>query len=223
MNLLLIEDDSEIADILNQSLAVDYRVERKEKTAAGIEKAISGHYSVIVCDVKTQGSEALQFCKSVREHGITCPILIICGETNILRKIEILDAGADDYLLKPFSLGELKARLRVMTRRVYGISNGHQLLSVNDLTMHLASRRVVRNGMDISLRKKEYALLEYLLQHLGQVVTRRDLAKYAWRPTEKPWANTVDVHIKYLRDKVDRPFTSPLIKTVHGLGYKIEA
>jgi two-component system OmpR family response regulator len=148
--------------------------------------------------------------------------LILSGESKVMSKISLLDAGADDYLTKPFSLGELKARLRVVTRRIGGQKDSNQRLTSDCLVLDIDTRKVERDGQIIPLRRKEFALLECLMQHAGTVVSRDILTSYAWHANEHPWTNTVDVHIKYLRDKIDRPFDRPLIKTVHGLGYKLE-
>jgi len=153
---------------------------------------------------------------------VGAPILILSGETKVLSKVTLLDAGADDYLTKPFSLGELKARLRVLTRRSESSRPKQHQLKTADLTLDSDTHHVTRAGQLIKLRRKEFAMLECLMQHAGSVVTRDILTNYAWRENEDAWTNTIDVHIKYLRDKIDRPFTTPLIKTVHGFGYKLE-
>lgn len=164
----------------------------------------------------------LAVCERLRERGAQCPILVLSAEASVMSKINLLDAGANDYLTKPFSVGELKARLRVLTRaNQYLYSRPTVLLAAYGLELNRQTRTVTREGTVISLRRKEFALLECLMEHAGAVVSRTTLARYAWQGDEL-WTNTVDVHIKHLRDKIDRPFEQPLIRTVHGLGYKLE-
>ena len=138
-----------------------------------------------------------------------------------MSKINLLDAGADDYLTKPFSLGELKARLRALIRNSNHETPKAKKISASGLVLNRESHSVSREGVSINLRRKEFALLECLIENAGSVVSRNNLTQHAWKGEENPWTNTVDVHIKYLRDKVDRPFKHQLIETVHGLGYRL--
>jgi two-component system OmpR family response regulator len=222
MRLLLIEDDTGIAEALNHALGLSYRIDHAINGEEGLEKAIASSYAAIILDLNLPDIPGLEVCQKIRQAEIATPILILSGETKVMSKISLLDAGADDYLTKPFSLGELKARLRAMTRRSNVHPDGTPQLIAYDLVMDIDTRHVERDGQTISLRRKEFALLECLLQHAGSVVSRDTLSNYAWQDDQHPWTNTVDVHIKYLRDKIDRPFDLPLITTVHGLGYKLE-
>jgi DNA-binding response OmpR family regulator len=222
MKLLLVEDDNGIAQALDHALAANYQVDHVTHGAEGLEKALSKKYAIIVLDLNLPDMSGLAICQKIRAAEINTPILIVSGETKVMSKISLLDAGADDYLTKPFSLGELKARLRAMARRAATPSDNNHKLITDGLSLDVETRLVERDGQPIILRRKEFALLECLMQHAGSVVSRDTLAGYAWHVDESPWTNTVDVHIKYLRDKIDRPFKRPLIKTVHGLGYKLE-
>lgn len=139
-----------------------------------------------------------------------------------MTKINLLDAGANDYLTKPFSLGELKARLRALARQQSSSNKISEALNVSGIYLNRQTFEVSRDGVDIRLRRKEFALLECLLENAGTVVSREALLRLVWHGNHDLWANTVDVHIKYLRDKIDRPFNSRLICTVHGRGYKLE-
>lgn len=223
MNLLLIEDDINISLALAQALSDIYRVERATNGLSGIQKATAGKPDIILLDLHLPDMHGLQICKAIRSGGFNGPLIILTAENKALSKIQLLDAGADDYITKPFSVGELKARLRVLQRRKTKIEPFNaQRLTIEDLTLDRSTHTVERAGKSIVLRRKEFALLECLMEHAGTVVTRDALGSHAWRENEDPWTNTIDVHIKYLRDKIDRPYVRPLIKTVHGLGYKLE-
>lgn len=223
MKLLLIEDDREIATALCHVLAPAYTVTLVGTGASGLQQAKTGKYGLIVLDLNLPDINGLHVCQELRTEGYNTPILILTGQTKVMEKIRLLDAGADDYLTKPFSLGELKARLRVLQRRGHRPSVEAEFLSVGDLTLDRTKHQVQRAGQNIVLRRKEFSLLECLMLHSGTVVSRPILGNYAWQGNEKPWTNTIDVHIKHLRDKVDKPFERPLIHTVHGLGYKLDA
>lgn len=223
MRLLLIEDDRGIAQALAHALATTYSIDVAGSGQEGLRQAERYGYGMIILDLNLPDMSGLTICQNLRQNGVTAPILILTGEAKVMSKINLLDAGADDYLTKPFSLGELKARLRVLARRAVSDKPPKQRLTAGDLVLDSVTHQVERGGRLIKLRRKEFALLECLLQHAGTVVTRDILSSHAWRENEDPWTNTIDVHIKYLRDKIDRPFARPLIKTVHGLGYKLEA
>lgn len=220
--LLLIEDDKGISSALKQALASNYSVEVTDKGLIGVELASSNKYQLIILDLNLPDSKGLDICRDIRANGINTPIIIITADSAVLKKISLLDAGANDYLTKPFSLGELKARMRVTERTSSYSEPVTQFLYIHDIVLDCISHQVKRAGVSIELRKKEFMMLECLMQNSGTVVTRQALMHYAWNGNQDPWTNTVDVHIKYLRDKVDRPFSVPLIKTVHGLGYKLE-
>ncbi|MEO8105519.1 MAG: response regulator transcription factor [Candidatus Saccharibacteria bacterium] len=222
LKLLLIDDDSGITTALTHALATSYELDIARTGTGGLHKADTFHYDVILLDLKLPDMTGLDVCERLRRSGVTAPILILSGETKVLSKVSLLDAGADDYLTKPFSLGELKARLRVLSRRVETTQPKKHRLQTAGLTLDSDTHRVTRAGQTIKLRRKEFAMLECLMLHAGSVVSRNTLTNHAWRENEDPWTNTIDVHIKYLRDKIDRPFDTPLIKTVHGLGYKLE-
>lgn len=223
IKLLLIEDDREISGALSEVLAPSYEVTLAATGKSGLEQARKGKYNLLVLDLNLPDINGLEICQQLREEGWKLPILILTGQGKVMDKIRLLDAGADDYLTKPFSLGELKARLRVLRRRTNQPDVEAEFLSVGELNLDRTRHIVRRSGQRINLRRKEFALLECLMLHAGTVVSRTILGNYAWQDNEKPWTNTIDVHIKHLRDKVDRPFGQPLIHTVHGLGYRIDA
>lgn len=223
MKLLLIEDEVHISDALTHALRGQYLVDVAATGNLGLIKSEVQPYDAIVLDLNLPDLPGLQVCQRLRGEGFIGPILILSGEVKVISKIALLDAGADDYLTKPFSLGELKARLRMLLRRSEAPLTGHEHMSVGDLVLKRERHEVEREGTVIKLRRKEFALLECLMQNAGSVVTREILSNHAWRDNEDPWANTIDVHIKYLRDKIDSPFGEAYIRTIHGLGYKLEA
>jgi two-component system, OmpR family, response regulator len=224
-HILLVEDDRSIAGALAQVLRAEYEIDIAATGQLALIKSERMAYDVIVLDLSLPDLSGMIVCQQLRDRGLRAPILILSGEDKVLTKISLLDAGANDYLTKPFSLGELKARLRALSR----VTSQMEMLQpsgaliIGDLQLDRQSRSVSRNGTTIPLRRKEFALLECLMAHAGSVVSRETLKRYVWQGADDLWTNTVDVHIKHLRDKIDRPFGATLIKTVHGLGYKLEA
>lgn len=219
--LLVVDDDSSLANALALALHDTYDVDIAHNGTQALFKTDNGQYSAIILDLNLPDMTGLAVCQQLRSRGLTAPILILSGEARVLTKINLLDAGANDYLTKPFSLGELKARLRAMLRDQPDSKPLPRKLRVGSLLLDRQMHTVTRDGMAISLRRKEFALLECLMEHAGNVVTRATLIRHAWQGVDDPWTNTIDVHIKYLRDKLDRPFESAVIQTVHGLGYRL--
>lgn len=222
MKLLLIEDSHDISTALSRALFTDYSVDLAFNGRDGINRTETDNYDAIVLDLNLPDINGLEVCAILRQRNIKSPILILTGEANILSKISLLDAGADDYLTKPFSLGELKVRLRALIRRSGKKELSNNRLVVDDLELDVTEHSVSRDGQIIELRRKEFALLECLMQNVGDVVSRENLCRYAWEANDDPWRGTIDVHIKYLRDKIDRPYDTRMIRTVHGYGYRME-
>lgn len=223
--VLVIDDDRYITTTLSQALGNQYAVRTAASAAGGLDKARSANFDLIILDLNLPDAPGLSVCRQLREAGLCQPILVLSGDGQPLSKIALLDAGADDYLTKPFSLGELKARLRVLLRRaakVAEVPSSHKALQVHDLRLESTTMEVIRDNVRIPLRRKEYALLECLMQHAGVAVTRDLLCSRIWQGTDDNWTNTIDVHIKFLRDKIDRPFGTPYIHTVHGVGYRLD-
>lgn len=223
INILLIEDNRSVAEALRQATTLDYSLTIAHTGLSGLELAGEDHYDAIILDLHLPDMHGLDICRQLRTKGVTTPILILSGEDKIMSKIKLLDAGANDYLTKPFSLGELKVRLRVLLRDSQPAVAASKVLQVGDLRLDPATHSLERGGVTIQLRRKEFALLECLMLHANNVVTRTTLGNYAWKHSDAPWTNTIDVHIKHLRDKVDRPFDTRVIRTVHGVGYRIDA
>jgi DNA-binding response OmpR family regulator len=220
--VLLVEDDRSIANALSEALQNSYDVDVAATGQLAFYKVDKAHYDVVVLDLGLPDMSGTVICQQLRDRGVKTPILVLSAESSILTKITLLDSGANDYLTKPFSLGELKARLRALTRTRHQATRPPDQLLVSGVQLDRHTHQVSRDGQAINLRRKEFSLLECLMEQAGSVVTRRALTRYAWPGSEELWTNTVDVHIKHLRDKLDRPFSKPLIRTVHGLGYKIE-
>jgi len=220
--ILLVEDDRSIASALVQALHKSHYMTLTRTGREALVKAASPGYDIIILDLGLPDMDGLEVCRQLREQGVNTPVLVLTANDKVLSKIHLLDAGANDYLIKPFSLGELKARLRVLTRPPLA-TKPIGTLTVNGLRLDRRAHEVHRNGVPIKLRRKEFVLLEYLMEHAGSTVSRRELLRYAWPGVEDLWTNTIDVHIKYLRDKIDRPFGHAMIRTVHGVGYKLEA
>ena len=223
--ILLVEDDRSIASALAYALKSTYDVDGAATGRLAIYKIDMQHYDIIVLDLNLPDVSGIIICQQLRDRGLRTPILILSGDDKTLTKISLLDAGANDYLTKPFSLGEFKARLRVLVRGAaeQSIPMRAQSLTAFGIILNRHNYSVSREGTNIQLRRKEFDILEYLLTHSGQVVSREALSRHLWQDSQDQWTNTVTVHIKALRDKIDRPFEQALIQTVYGRGYKLEA
>ena len=222
MKLLVIEDEAAIAQALQRGLRRRYLVDVAGTATEGLHLAAVNTYDTILLDLSLPDQDGLAVCEQLRRDRVTTPIVVLTGSASSTAAVRLLDAGADDYLTKPFSLEELKARLRVVMRHSSRATSSSKLV-VGELTLDTASRRVERAGQAIQLRRKEFDLLEYLMHHSGAAVSRATIVDHIWELNDAMWTNAVDVHIKYLRDKIDRPFAYPMITTVHGVGYKLEA
>ncbi len=223
MRLLLIDADKKMAVVLKAMLAESYAVDLEFTGEGGEYQALIENYDLIILDLILPDIDGLELCKRLRHESIQTPVLILTHEFGLDKKIAAFDRGVDDYLTKPFSLSELRARIKALVRRQVLTANSQNLLSVADLTLDTISKAVKRADQQIELRRKEYDLLEYLLRNAGKILTRDMILDHVWDDSYDCLGNTVDVHIKYLRDSIDEQFDKKLIKTVHGLGYKIEA
>lgn len=221
INILLIEDNRSVAMALRQATTLDYDLTLAQTGLSGIKLSLDNSFDAIILDLNLPDITGLEVCQQLRAAGNTTPILILSGEDKVMSKIHLLDAGANDYLTKPFSIGELKVRMRVLLRDNQSTPTPAQILQVGDLVLDPGMHIVERGGITIELRKKEFSLLECLMANAGKAVSRTTLGNYAWDKGGTPWTNTIDVHIKHLRDKVDRVFDEPMIRTIHGVGYKI--
>ncbi|MDB5169998.1 MAG: two component transcriptional regulator, winged helix family [Candidatus Saccharibacteria bacterium] len=220
--ILVIEDEPGIALALYKALReAAYHVDTAKTGTSGLRKAAAKKFDIILLDLGLPDMSGLTICRQLRDEGLKAPIIILTAESSVRTKVSLFDAGANDYVTKPFSVEELQARIRACLRQVPKEPLQPRLV-VGELTLNSANRTVERGGLAIPLRRKEFSILEYMMQHAGTAVTRASLLQYAWDSNEEGWTNTIDVHIKHLRDKVDRPFAINLIKTVHGVGYKLD-
>ncbi len=220
MKLLVIEDNCSLVDSLKRSLGKSFIMDSAHTGEEGLHHAFVGAHDLIILDLHLPDKNGYEVCKALRAAQVSTPILILTAVTDIPSKITVLNAGADDYVTKPFSMAELKARINALLRRSPTISEA-KILEVRDLVIDPGRRHVMRAGKPITLRRKEFDILEYLVRNRGRAVTRSMIVDHAWDTNKETWHNTVDVHIKHLRDKVDRPFKQQLIKTAYGIGYMI--
>lgn len=221
--LLVIEDNKPLARSLRGWLSRQYDITIAFSGHSGIGLLARESYDVIILDLGLPDLPGQEVCAQIRSSGIKTPVLVLTGSDDVNTKVAMLDIGSDDYLLKPFYIGELQARLRALLRRSTTTkTRPSDVLTVGSLRLDAARRTVEREGHQIALRRKEFDILEYLMINSGMVVTRAMIISTIWDSQVERWNNTVDVHIKYLRDKVDRPFQQKLIKTAYGVGYMID-
>jgi len=220
MKVLVIEDNPRLADRIKNLLQRSYLIELAASGDEAISIAATQTTDIILLDLGLPDMNGLEVCKKIRELSITAPILVLTGMDDIITKVELLNAGADDYMTKPFDTSELKARINALERR-RDRSPLEEDLMAQDLILNPAKRIVTRSGKMINLRRKEFDILEYLLKNKGRVLSRQMIINHAWISTSAAWTGSVDVHIKQLRDKIDRPFHIPIIKTTYGVGYSI--
>lgn len=222
MKLLLVEDEAKLADIVRRACVRDgWAVDAVDNGADAIWHLTEFEYDVAVLDVGIPGPDGLEVCRQVREAQIWTPILFLTARDGVADRVKGLDAGGDDYLIKPFALDEFAARLRSLGRRV--LAERPVRLSCGDLVLDSASRSVWRGSTRIDLSAKEFAVLEYLLRRKGEIVSRSELIDKAWDTAFGGTSNVVDVYVRYLRDKIDRPFDRRSIETIRGFGYRIDA
>ena len=222
MKLLIIEDDRTTADYIVNGLRqeghiVDHLADGREALA----QAMAGGYDVMVVDRMLPGLDGLSLLKALRAAKVSTPAIFLTAVGGVDDRIEGLQAGGDDYLVKPFAFGELSARIQALARRPQAAQQ-ETVLTAGDLTMDLIRRKVTRAGVEIDLLPREFALLEHLLRRKGRVQTRTMLLEAVWDISFDPQTNVVETHISRLRSKIDKPFERELLKTVRGAGYRIE-
>lgn len=222
MRILVVEDEIKLANSLKRSLETEsYAVDLANDGQAGFDMAFDNEYDLIILDVGLPEKNGLQVAKELRQEGVKVPILMLTARDSTADKIQGLDSGADDYLVKPFEFEELLARIRALFRR--GETGTELIYQVDNLTLDPAAKIAKRNGKELNLSAKEYALLEFLMRHKNQIVSKQQIIDHVWDMELDPFSNSVDVYIGYIRGKVDRAFPNDpsLIKTIKGLGYKI--
>jgi len=224
MKILLIEDDSGVADFIVRGFReAGHNIDHADDGKDGLFLATTESYDVIVVDRMLPGVDGLSIIRTLRASENTTPILVLSALGQVDDRVKGLQAGGDDYLVKPFAFSELEARLDALSRRSQGKSSVETKLSVGDLEMDLLAREVRRDGKSIALQPRDFQLLEYLMRHAGKVVTRTMLLENVWDYHFDPQTNVIDVHISRLRAKIDKDFSVALIQTVRGAGYKIDA
>ena len=221
MRLLLIEDEPSVArEIAVELNSLGYFVSIASTEAAGLEAARSNAADLLIVDRMLSGTDSLSMIRMLRSEGIRVPVLMISALASVDERIRGLKAGGDDYLIKPFAMDELAARVEVLLRRTGDTRSTN--LRVGPLEIDLIERTARRGKRVLDLLPSEFKLLEYLMRHPGATLTRGMILEHVWDMNADPFTNTVDVHIRYLRQKIDDDHGLKLIKTVHGCGYKIE-
>ncbi|HOB75568.1 MAG TPA: response regulator transcription factor [Phycisphaerae bacterium] len=222
MRVLVIEDNPKIASLIEEGFkAQGYAVDKVESGHEGENKAAEQHYDTIILDIMLPDQDGVQVCRNLRRRGVSTPVLMLTALSTTLDKVAGLDAGADDYLTKPFEFDELLARVRALLRR--GEAQEAAVLRFEDLEMDLVHRTVTRAGQKIKLTTKEFALLEYLMRNPERVLSRASIGEHVWDMDFDNDSNVIDVYISMLRRKIDRAFSHPLIHTVIGTGYVLSA
>ena len=220
MRILVVEDEQKVANALREGLQGERYDVLVERTGEGaFFRITTEQFDAILLDLTLPGRDGLEILKAMRERGIKTPVLVLTARDTLQDRVVGLDTGADDYLVKPFAFTELLARLRALVRR--GRAAETPRLAAGDLDVHLITREVTRGGRRVDLTVREFELLEYLLRHQGQVVSRETLARDVWKETARttPLDNVIDVHIARRRRKVDADQTAKLIHTVRGVGF----
>ncbi len=215
----MIEDDREVAAYLQEGLAeCGHVVDRAEDGDEGLDLALSASYDALILDRMLPRRDGLSVLGAMREAGVKTPVLILSALGEVDERVEGLRAGGDDYVAKPFAFSEVVARLDALLRRT-DPKQAETTLQVDDLVLERLSRVVTRAGRRIPLQPREFRLLEYLMQHAGQVITRTMLLEHVWDYHFDPQTNVIDVHMSRLRSKIDKGFDPPLLHTVRGAGY----
>lgn len=220
MRVLVIEDEPGVAQFIEQGLTeTGYAVDVAQDGAEGLEYALAAEYDAIILDIMLPKMNGLEMLREIREYGTKTPVLLLTARDGVDDRVKGLDSGADDYLVKPFAFSELLARVRALLRRPP--LQADPVLRLDDLEMDTARREVRRAGKIIELSPREFSLLELLLRHPKQVLTRTQIIEHVWNFDFYSETNVVDVYIGYLRRKVDRGFDNHLIHTVRGVGYRL--
>jgi DNA-binding response OmpR family regulator len=225
MKVLLVEDEARLATAVRRVLQEEgYPTDWSADGADGLGRAETGGYDLLLLDVMLPSYDGYEIARRLRSAGSTVPILMLTARDGIQDRVRGLDSGADDYLVKPFALAELLARVRALERRSkMGAAPESAVLAVGDLELDLRSREARRGNRRIELTAREFALLETLMRHPGQVMTRSQLLDAVWSYDAVTESNVVDIYIHYLRNKIDKGFDEKLLRTVRGVGYAIRA
>jgi two-component system, OmpR family, response regulator len=226
MRILVAEDDARLAALLEQSLTeAGWTVDVQHDGRAAFDAALrdgGSFYDVLMLDWMLPDVDGVTLCQRLRTVGVRTPVLMLTARTTVVDRVAGLDAGADDYLGKPFELDELLARLRALHRRGRG-DESEELLQAGDLVLDARARRTRRGGLEIELSAREFDILRLLMERSGQLVTRLNILDEVWDGETDLRSNVIDVHVASLRAKIDRPFGTETIKTLRGAGYRVDA
>jgi two-component system, OmpR family, copper resistance phosphate regulon response regulator CusR len=223
INILIIEDEKKIADSLKQGLSENgFFAQVAYDGLVGLRLFKHGIFGLVILDINLPGMNGYELCKAIRNIDSKVPVMMLTAMSAVEDKIEGFDAGADDYIIKPFDFRELLVRVRALLKRLYStVATGAQL-KAGDLVMNLDAKEVTRDGKPILLTAKEFQLLEYLLRNKNRVLSRADIALNVWDIDFDSGTNVIDVYVNYLRKKIDKNFETPLIHTQVGLGYVLK-
>jgi DNA-binding response OmpR family regulator len=220
MRILLVEDERKVASFIARSLReTAYAVDVTESGEKGLELARDNPYDLILLDIRLPGISGIDVCRKLRQEGLEAPIMMLTARNLVEQRVEGLDAGADDYLAKPFALAELQARVRALVRR--GLNKSGARLTVADLELDRHRRRVTRSAAPVPLTAKEFALLEFLMLRAPEPVTRSEIVEHVWDCHFDSETNLVEVYINRLRQKIDQDRPAKLIHTLRGVGYRL--
>lgn len=226
MNILLVEDEHKIANAIKtgfrqETYACEVCYDGDSGLAAALSGGASGEYDVIILDRMLPGMDGVEICKEIRAQGIRTPIIMLTAKGQIRDRVNGLNSGADDYLVKPFAFEELLARIRALLRRPQDVVNN--VLQVEDLTLDTVTFEVKRAEHFLKLSQTEFALLEYLMRNQGRVLSKDNIITHVWDFDSDVLPNTVEAYAGYLRNKIDKPFpdSPPLLRTIRGFGYKL--
>lgn len=221
MRILLVEDEERIAGFIKRGLKEEhYIVDVAHEGEKGLFLAEINPYDLIILDIMLPGRDGISICKELRNKKKDVPVLMLTAKDKVGEKVSGLNSGADDYLTKPFAFEELLARIKALLRRKR--MDKTSFLRVADLELDQLTHKVKREGKEIALTSKEYALLEYLMLHAGQIVTRTMISEHVWNEDFDSFTNVIDVYVNYLRNKIDKGFKKQLIHTMRGTGYTLK-
>jgi DNA-binding response OmpR family regulator len=224
MHILVVEDEQRLAILLRRVLLEErHTVDLAHDGDRGLDLALSGTYDVVILDRMLPGIDGIEICRQMRAERIMSSVLMLTARGAVEDRVQGLNVGADDYLTKPFAMEELLARINALLRRRDRPFDELPHLTIGDLTLDLVRHEARRGDRVIELTAKEFALLEYMMRNAGRALTRTQIIDAVWRYDMDALSNVVDIYIHYLRDKIDEGAVRPLIKTVRGVGYKIEA
>jgi two-component system, OmpR family, response regulator len=222
MRVLLVEDDRQTARFVAKGLRQEgFAVDHRANGVDGLDLALSESYDAAVIDIMLPGLDGLALIDEMRRKGIQIPVIVLSAKSTVDDRIKGLQAGGDDYLVKPFAFSELVARIQALIRRA-SRTDGPTTLQVGDLLLDLVKRKVMRQSVEIELQPKEFALLEYLMRNAGRVVSKTMIMEHVWDYSFDPRTTVVESRVCRLRDKIDRPFGAHLIHTIRGVGYVLE-